>query len=662
MCKSISVAVKNYIRTVIYIALTVLLFVLTNMELKDSYNTITNFEICILSSMKIGLVGYAVVALLAYEYMRKVKACGMLESLQVVPKAQENLFVAQFLLLLIVLVAWCINVFGWQLAAYRKYEINYAPMMKNTVLSDVLYLFLPGVVAILLGTLLALKSNRGFAYAVIVLTTFLCSPVLPKLFYYQKLLGVQIIDVVDWYSIMVPNTNWYPDVSYGTAIEIHHWALDFFWIFLFSAGILFGTGRKSKAKSVGALCLVALSLVCGVRFYGRHYDSYMLKDNRPDGMLDSEFTYRDTEPELEEQWANFAVAKYNIDLTIKSNTKGDVYLELEENDLTEYIFTMHHGFEIKSIKDGEGNKLEYTQVSDFITVKSDKPLTQLHFTHQGHAGKYYSNSQGIALPGYLPYYPVPGHFKIWDEQQNGYLSNTDRETSYFELTVHSDLNVACNLKETGENTFAGEAEAISLYAGLIEKYTEGGVTYWCSPLDKKTPNLDDFEEVWNDLATKIGLDEPLDLDQMVFFVQPFTITSSNGNNDNYAEFSDHIILADFKNIDARRLCREKIISITPYSNDTWEVYCCFNDYLCGGNQPPAFNVTWEEIEILAKERWSSENAEKYWDAREKFEWLFSYKIKTLGDQYVLTSVYNFLQNPTGNEIEFLYNLGVENND
>lgn len=44
MRKSISVAFKNYIRTVIYVALTVLLFVLTNMELKGSYNTITNFE------------------------------------------------------------------------------------------------------------------------------------------------------------------------------------------------------------------------------------------------------------------------------------------------------------------------------------------------------------------------------------------------------------------------------------------------------------------------------------------------------------------------------------------------------------------------------------------------------------------------------------------
>lgn len=662
MLKSISVALKTYVRSIVYLLLTAALFVLTNKELSVTFSKVQYFEVYIQAALEIGLVGYAVFAFLSYEYMRKAKACGVQETLQVIPGGEGRLFAAQLLLLAVLLVVWCGNVFAWLVKGYRKYEITYAAMMKNTALSAILYLFMPGLVAIFLGAFLAVKTNRGVAYAVVVLLSFLCSPVPIELWHSEGSIGPQLTAVLEWFYLSVPNTNWWADVFYGTPVlEACRWVLISFWVLLFATGILWRTGKEGKVKSACALCLATLTLLCGIRYYGRHSDSYMCKDDSPDDLYNAEWSYRDTEPELEEQWADFAVAKYNIDLTIKSNTKGDVYLELEENDLTEYIFTMHHGFEIKSIKDGDGNELEYTRVSDFITVKSDKPLTQLHFTYQGHAGKYYSNSQGIALPGYLPYYPVPGHFKIWDEQQNGYLSNTDREVSYFELTVHSDLNVACNLKETGRNTFAGEAEAISLYAGLIEKYTDGGITYWCSPLDKKTPNLDDFEEVWNDLATKIGLDEPLDLDQMVFFVQPFTITSSNGNNDNYAEFSDHIILANFNNIDARRLCRDKIISITPYSNDTWELYCCFNGYLNGGYHPSAADVAWEEIEILTGKR-TSDNHEEYIAAREKFEQLFYYKIKILGDQYVLTSVYNFLQDPTGNQIEFLYDLGVESND
>lgn len=660
MTKSISTAVKRYIRSAVYVFLTVLLFALTNKELSESFSKIQYFEMYIQAALQIGLVGYAVFALLSYEYMYKVRFCGMQESLQVIPGAQAKLFIAQILLLVVLLVAWCGNVFVWLIKGYQKYEITYAAMMKNTVLSAILYLFMPGLVAICLGALLALKTNRGVAYAVIVLFSFLCSSVPIELWYYPKVLGIQVSTVLEWFCLYVPNTTWWADVSYGTPVEACRWVLVFFWILLFSTGIYRKIGKEGKMKSACVLGLAALTLLCGVRYYGRHDDSYLCKDRSPDDLFNAEWNYRENEPELEEQWANFAVSKYNIDLTIKNNTKGDVYLELSENNLTEYIFTMHHGFEIKSIKDGDGKKLEYTRVSDFITVKSDKPLTQLHFTYQGHAGKYYSNSQGIALPGYLPYYPVPGHFKIWDEKQNGYLCNTERNTSYYELTVHSNLNVACNLKETGKNTFAGEAQTISLYAGLMEKYTEGGITYWCSPLDKKTPNLDDFQAEWEALTGKLGIDEPFVLDEMVFFVQPYTVVSSNFVNEVYAEFSDHIILENLSDIAAKPLCGSKVVSLIPEHEGTKHLQSAFENYIVyysyEFNIPYGKEVAWETIEKLSVN--SEDNSDSKMEAVMAMRDLFFYKLRKHGDD-MLKEVYAFLLNPSGDGVEFLYNLGVE---
>lgn len=277
------------------------MFITTNVGLSEYFAKILYFEAYIRTAMEIGLVGYVFFALLAYEYMRTVRSCGMQEALQVIPGASIKLFIAQLLLLVVLLLAWFGNVCVWLIKGYQKYEITYAALMKNTALSAILYLFMPGLVSIFLGTFLAVKTNRGIAYAMIVVFSFLCSPVPIDLWPYKKFVGIQISTILEWFYLSVPNTNWWPDVDYGTPVlEACRWALVFFWILLFATGIVKKLEKEGKTKSVCVLCLATLTLLCGIRYYGRHNDSYMCKDDSPDSMLEAEFTYRENAPELEE--------------------------------------------------------------------------------------------------------------------------------------------------------------------------------------------------------------------------------------------------------------------------------------------------------------------------------------------------------------------------
>ena len=658
---SMSVSLKIFFRTILYLATYAILLVLSNLFLIQMYNAANYLAEYHVACLRLGIVGYIVFSFLSYEYTNLPRACSLQEVLESIPMSKANIVFSQSIILLSLLFVWCCNVFGWILGKYMQSGISYPQFFFNAVPSLILDFFLPGVIAVLLGVILSQKAVREVAYCIIIISALLCSPVPSKIFAGESIFGHSILSLFDWFSILAPNTNWVADDIYGVSIEAYRWALAAFWILLLIATIIFivTEGRK-KFKILASVC-AALALICCVRFTLRSNDSIIRKDYRPNGTLQYEYTYRQNNPKQEELPADFTVSQYYINLTVRSNTKANVIIELEPNSLREFHFTLYHGYNIDSVRDENECELEFDRDGDYVTIYSTEGTQKLNFEYSGTSGKYFANYQGIALPGYLPYYPVPGFIKVWESGQ--IVANTDRPATNYEVYVDSDLAVASNLKKSGHNTFSGKAEGVSLYAGMIVSEEINNVTYWYSPIGSHSIDIDDYQESWDRLSKQVGETSAFDLTGKAIFSQPVTIMVSNSTQVGYVEFSDHIITASWS-VTADQLCQQHLLSTMRQDENTSLLYNAFSDYLMYGGDEEAPEISWSSIEILSRYNSADEIQDlnewaNYIEASNRFYELFSYKANLLGDDYVLKSVYQYLKSPSSdyNQVEFLYNLG-----
>lgn len=661
MRTSIQVATKIYLRSLLYMAILVILGCVTNFYLARLSNTAISLAEFHLGALKLGIVGYIAFCFMSYEYLSRASLCDIKETVGSIYGAEAKLVISQIVVLLVFLFVWTFNIYGWLLVSYINFRAQHVPFLTHALQSVFLDLFLPGVIALLTGTVLALSLKRELAYCVIIVSVLFCSPVPSKLFASEEIFGHSILSIMDWFSILAPNTDWVADTMYGVSMEVCRWVLAVFWVSLLVGIILLKFSSKTGSRRIVAVVTLLMVLICGVRFSLRENDSIVRKDYRPEGSLNSEVSFRANNPETESIAPDFSVNRYDMEFTIKSGTAADVIVEIEDNTLSEFRFTLFHSFNIESIESTEGKKLKFDRCGDYITVYAPEGTKKLHFQYSGNAGKYYANYQGIALPGYIPYYPIPGHVQLWDSSKNEVIVNTDRKISYFEVKINSPLAVASNLECTTTNTFSGYTDAVSLYAGLLAVTETEGLTCYVSPIGHQSINLNGYQQVWNDIASKVGESARFDLSGKVIFLQPMTILATNATQENYVEFDDHIIVGGWAP-SAEDICFGYLSSLIPENASTDMLCTAFLDYLSFGGVPASNTINWTDIEILAKYESVNEITDDdewfaYIDAMNKFTELFNYKIDQLGEECVLKAVYQYLRNPTVHQVEFLYNLG-----
>lgn len=661
MKASVRVAVKIYYRSLLYIILFVVLGIASNFYLAKLSNTAVSLAEFHLSSLKLGIVGYITFCFLSYEYLSKSSACSIKETMNSVRGAEAKLIVSQFIVLSALLFLWCTNIYGWILSSYIDFQTQYTPFLMHAFQSIILDLFLPGVIALLIGAILSLSLKRELAYCVIIITALLCGPVPSKLFASEEIFGHSILSLLDWFSILAPNTDWVADTMYGVSIESCRWFLAAFWVILLVGLILCKLSTHVGRRRIVALVTLVAVMICGVRFLSRTNDSVVRKDYRPEGTVNGEFSFRVNNPETEATAPNFSVSRYNIKLTINSNTEADVVVQLDDNKLSQFQFTLFHSFNVKRIEAADGKTLEFDRCGDYITVYATEGTRELHFQYSGNAGKYYANHQGIALPGYIPYYPIPGHIQLWDFSKNEVVVDTNREISYYEVEINSQLTIASNLKYTGENSFSGYAEAVSLYAGMLESAETEGLTYFVSPIGHQSLNLENYQIIWNELSSRVGESTTLDLSGKVIFLQPMTILATNATQETFVEFNDHVIVGGWAP-SAEDICFGYLSSLIPKNDSTGLICTAFLDYLSFGGIPDSSAINWNDLKILTKYADANEITDEdewfaYIDATNRFTELFNYKIDKLGEERVLKAVYEYLHSPTVHQVEFLYNLG-----
>lgn len=110
---------------------------------------------------------------------------------------------------------------------------------------------------------------------------------------------------------------------------------------------------------------------------------------------------------LEEKPA-FQVASYQMDLTIHRGLGGRVTMELEGPELSQYPFTLYHGYLVTKVTDEAGDALSFTREGDYLTVTPHRRLSSVTVEYRGSSSMFYSGSQGVCLPGAFPTIPGRG--------------------------------------------------------------------------------------------------------------------------------------------------------------------------------------------------------------------------------------------------------------
>ncbi|HBV44647.1 MAG TPA: hypothetical protein DEF14_09695, partial [Ruminococcaceae bacterium] len=125
-------------------------------------------------------------------------------------------------------------------------------------------------------------------------------------------------------------------------------------------------------------------------------------------------------------------------------------------------FTLYHGYKISSVRDGGGNKLRFEQDGDRFTVfnPEKKSLDRIVLKYSGFSTQYYSNLQGLFLPGYFPYYPHSGSLPVYNMEMGEIYRFVLDKPTHFRVKVDSSQTVYSGLEQTGKNEFEGSTTGV----------------------------------------------------------------------------------------------------------------------------------------------------------------------------------------------------------
>lgn len=667
MIRTTNVIIKSTLRKKSY-SVASLSFLLLTLILLFSY---CHSDISIMEylsfSMRLGQVGFAYFIFFAYECFSDISKTEYTEPLLTIKGEVNRIIIVHISYLVFVLVVWTCSILLWQLGCYWHAHVKFFPYIIHMFLSIVLNCFLPCCIAILTGAVLGLSIKRASAYCLILVILILSSSIPAKILYSTEINDIPILNYFDWFTVLMPNSDFVADSVYGISLEIYRWCLALGWISLLSACLLIKMHRSynstTKLKQL-ILILILLGIIFGLRFSSRQDDSIVRKDYRSDSTLFHELTYRNEETIKADNAPSFHISKYDMDITINNNMEVSAVLTLLETDADVYEFTLWHDLSIVDIWSIDGKEIPYDRNGDYLTVYPPLGTEDICMEYTGNCGKYFTNHQGIALPGYIPYFPVPGHRNIWDYTNQEINVYRYPAKSFFQISVNSNLNVFCNLPKVSDNTFAGTAETVSLYAGLLTQTTTDGYTFCKSPVSYQRTILTGYEECWENLAELVGEKRLLDLNDKIIFIQPETIMSTKSSNENLVIYDDHVILGSWS-LSAESICINYLFSLIPPSNETHLLAQLFKQHIAFGPNNGVFEKpSLEELMILTKYHLSSDISDedewnKYISAMDSYNNLWNYQISSLGDETVIKAVYQYLisNNRSLNQIEFLYMLG-----
>ena len=485
---------------------------------------------------------------LSYEFLHAVRHSGLEEAVSTIPQGKPRLYAAPLAVLLCLAAVFFLVT---ETACALLGLVAQAPGMyfSHTLAVNTLNTLAAGALAVLTGGLLALCCKRLPAYGLLALLGFWMLPVsdlVPGILndsYHINIWPAKAL--FSW--VLPPNTTWSIDYQYGISCEAWRWDLVGLWLFLVLTALVWRLLRGKGRRIAGSVCL-ACSAGCLVLF--AQGDSLIDLTLSPTSVFRADAAYYFQNSPREEE-PSFRVASYQMDLRIRRGLLGKVTMKLEGPPLSQYPFTLYHGYQVAKVTDETGDALPFTREGDYLTVTPQGELSSLTVEYAGSSPMFYSGSQGVCLPGCFPYYPWAGYRKIfYAEPDDGiglssFIPRTDLPQSDFTVTVTGGKNLQASLPKV-DGTYQGTANGFSLMGGLLESEESGPYRLVTSPL---APPWCQVTEEWLDQLQaaitqeekKRGLSPAIQLSDYVLFQNNETLLNRAGYGLAIG-FSDHMFL------------------------------------------------------------------------------------------------------------------------
>ncbi len=530
------------------------------------------------------------------------------------------------LIFIVFLIAFIYNI------VYPNVDLNDYDYLFHITGSIFVYLFIVPLTGALIGACFAFLFKPLSAYLVMVLFVFLSSPLASMIaFTVSEATGykVNISPVFDIFNLYPLNIDYSPIYGFGISLLPYKIEAILFWLFGVKAVILIKLSKKSQRML--RICATVCTIICFVNFIAFFQPSSKVDMSyRVDGTLltDQSFYYKlyDGVYPDEEQPAEFQVLNYDLDLKVKKQLYVTAKLKVDRDNLSVYPFTLYHNYKIKKVTDQNGKKLSFKQDVDHVEVYPTGTLTEINFTYSGYNSRFYSNSQGIFLPGYFAYYPIPGHFTMFTSDWQGYTEVLLPNEANFNLTINPSKEIFTNISSDNNGGYFGKTNGLTIMSGFLKSQTVNGIEVIYPffntsefATDRLEKDIDNFLKVKKDDVVK----------------KIFVVPNVNQKSDSIVAYSDYLTADQIVTLPERYV-------FTKINYKKQALYSYQEFYL---NNKEAFEV------ILSAEA-------EFPPEHDKIATIYQTKAKELGDALMTekTNAYLFDSNDNRSIIQFLNEL------
>lgn len=456
---------------IIFIPVIILLVCFLGNLVYSCYSFSLNNDVLIYlkNSIKLCLLSFVILCFTSYEFFYLYKRCYIDEALYSHKNGKTRILTSTVTVLLFIPALEFFSAFVFNFVIFLSSGMNDYSYLYHIFSVLFLYVFLGGIIPILLGVFFAQKTKRIVSYALMALIIFLVSSTsdfIPGGL--SQVTKINFWEAKYFLAYILPNDlEWYINHDYGMYAEIYRWNLIIFWISLLS--FLFFKLCQIKKTALKAVLLSLTLLISTFNLVGYFYGgSHIEKGAQLDSISMSDYLFY-TENEQKNQDPDFEVTSYDMDLSIYRQLDAEVSMTLSDTGLEYYNFTLYHGYNVLKITDIEGNALKYNREGDYVTVIGNGNLQLINIKYSGYSPILYSNYQACSLPGFFAYYPIPGFHKITGDYTTYNPIEIKSETE-FNIRVDSARQFYSNLDEVKneKNCFVGVTSYPTLFSGFYK--------------------------------------------------------------------------------------------------------------------------------------------------------------------------------------------------
>ena len=492
------------------------------------------------ASQKYAFYFFILFLFISYEFVSKARLADAEETILAVEHKRVNFYRGQILFLFIIDFIVSLFVMGLTVFALKYFFIATRDTVVYTVLLIFLTYFLNCGAAICFGAAIALRLKRVAGYAVLLIVAVLASPIAQVTASTFSAFGINIYYILNFFEFFLPNYSFTPNFVFWEPILPYRWALALLWIaasLLLSGEKLFYLPERRAGKKIFTVAMAAIVAVTALTV-AIPTSSVEKNEDTTQGDFHDCYYYIMKEKPQKEKKADFSALKYDISMKIRNRLHMDVKVTVDKNNLESYDFTLYHGYKLRKVTDDKGEKLRYDRKNDSITVYSSGDTEYIEFVYSGYSPVFYSNMQGVSLPGDFAYYPIPGWHFVYDVENqnlNSVMLENDVDFSVRVDAPYSDI--FCNLDSCGKNEYRGRSNALTFVRGFVKQYDMGSVSVVQSYLNgckteyylsKTIAEMKDAEKELNSSYTMDG--------------KKILLVSAENQNNSGALASDHIIM------------------------------------------------------------------------------------------------------------------------